>query len=187
MPFVIAFSAVLIIIGLLFLSRGFAARHAQGKRLSPWIVPLLGVIAGLTLLLAGQKLWSLLSLPFLAKLLHLALRLSPRNLFWIIAYQIIRLLRYRLNPATRAKNTDKLANANIMGPREARRILGLPKDASADAVRERAEQLVRASARPQRQTQRYNDDNSKNLVILKVLEAREVMLKDIADRDRQSV
>ncbi|MDA8001628.1 MAG: hypothetical protein MPK06_04875 [Alphaproteobacteria bacterium] len=187
MAFVIAFSAVVLIIGLALLSRGIARRHAAGVRMSPWVVPVLGVVAGLVLLLAGQKLWSLLSLPFLARLFHLVVRLSPRNLFWVVAYQIFHLLRYRLSPGGRARSAARRADATVMSLREARRVLGLGATATADEVRSRAEELLRASAHPERREWRHGDDNAKNLVLLKVLEAREVVLRDIADRERQNL
>ena len=72
-----------------------------------------------------------------------------------------------------------------MSAKEARRILGLSRSADSDEIRAKADKLLRASAHPERKAWRYGDESTKNLVLIKILEAREVLLKERAEEDRR--
>ena len=185
MPFVIFFSALLFLFGLVLLLRGLRSRAAQGgggkRRFSPWWIPVIGTLFGVTLLLAGQKLFAVVSLPFIARLGHLFLRLPLASIFWVIFYQLLAMAR--VSGASPSATTRKVRGF-VMTPRQARRILGLPSSANEEQIKERATRLLR-HAEWQREQETGQDDGKSNLVLLKILEAREVLLEE-AQKNRGS-
>ena len=179
MPFVIFFSALLFLFGLVLLLRGLRTRAAQGgrrRRFSPWWIPILGTLFGVTLLLAGQKLFAVVSLPFIARLGHLFLRLPLASIFWVIVYQLLAMMRVS---SASPSATSRKVRGFVMTPRQARRILGLSAHANEEQVKERATKLLRHAEWQREQEAATEQDSGKsNIVLLKILEAREVLLAE---------
>lgn len=183
MAFPLVLSAVLLVFGLWLLWRAILARRAAGEslRISPWFTALVGLGLAVGLFVAGRRLLSLAFLPLLLPALGALVRPPWRGVFWIVLYFIRRGFS-QASPQRLVRRRARTATRYILRPREARRILGLGAEADAQTIRARAGELLQTAAHPERAGWTHDEPNTTNLVFLKVLEAREVLLEELARR-----